>query len=268
MKITHLNCGTFCPFGGALLDGSSRGPTAHLICRCLLIESNDGLILIDTGLGTEDIRFPETRLSPVMRHLVRPKLRMEETALHQIQELGFKAKDVRHIILTHLDFDHAGGVSDFPEAKVHVLEEELRTATHPKGFIAKSRYRQEQMRSHANWNTYNPQGENWFGFSSVRNLKGLPPEFLFIPLKGHTLGHAGVAIQTNEGWHLHAGDAYFHHHQLAPKYSCPPALTAYQRIMDMDRDTRIENLNRLRDLQRLHSAEVSVVCSHDASHFP
>jgi glyoxylase-like metal-dependent hydrolase (beta-lactamase superfamily II) len=202
-----------------------------------------------------------------MRHLVRPKLQLEETALHQIQSLGYKQKDIRHIILTHLDFDHAGGVSDFPEASVHVLEPELRAATNPKGFIARSRYRQEQMRSHANWNTYTPQGEGWFGFSSVRNLKGLPPEILFIPLKGHTLGHAGVAIQIKEGWHLHAGDAYFHHQQLAPRYSCPPALTAYQRIMDTDHAARVENLNRLRELQGEQSGKVSIFCSHDASDF-
>jgi glyoxylase-like metal-dependent hydrolase (beta-lactamase superfamily II) len=37
---------------------------------------------------------------------------------HQVQRLGFDPRDVRHIVLTHLDFDHAGGLDDFPHATV------------------------------------------------------------------------------------------------------------------------------------------------------
>ena len=33
---------------------------------------------------------------------------------------GFRREDVRHILVTHLDFDHAGGLPDFPDAVVHV----------------------------------------------------------------------------------------------------------------------------------------------------
>lgn len=49
MRIHHLNCGTDCPFGGALFDGRSKGLTGHLVCHCLLIETNEGLVLVDTG---------------------------------------------------------------------------------------------------------------------------------------------------------------------------------------------------------------------------
>jgi hypothetical protein len=50
MKIHHLNCGCMCPFGGAFYDGFSKGLHAHLVCHCLLIETDrDGLILVDTG---------------------------------------------------------------------------------------------------------------------------------------------------------------------------------------------------------------------------
>jgi len=34
------------------------------------------------------------------------------------------ASDVRHIVLTHLGFDHAGGLDDFPAATVHLLRQE------------------------------------------------------------------------------------------------------------------------------------------------
>ena len=50
------------------------------------------------------------------------------------------------------------------------------------------------------------------GFERVRQLSGVPPEVLLVPLPGHTLGHAGVAIERTSGnWVLQAGDAYFYH---------------------------------------------------------
>ncbi|WP_341530547.1 hypothetical protein WKK05_15475 [Nostoc sp. UHCC 0302] len=64
MHIHHLNCGCMCPIGGALFDGFSRGLVANLICHCLLVETNQGLVLIDTGFGQRDIQAPSSRLSP------------------------------------------------------------------------------------------------------------------------------------------------------------------------------------------------------------
>lgn len=52
----------------------------------------------------------------------------DETAIRQVERLGYTADDVRHIILTHLDIDHSGGLSDFPAAQVHVLQAEIDAA--------------------------------------------------------------------------------------------------------------------------------------------
>jgi len=75
MKIHHLNCGTCCPVGGYLLDGYSTGISAHLVCYCLLIETENGLVLIDTGYGAQDIARPRDRLSNFFLALNRPQLR-------------------------------------------------------------------------------------------------------------------------------------------------------------------------------------------------
>lgn len=42
--------------------------------------------------------------------------------MRQIRRLGYAASDVCHIVLTELDFDHAGGLEDFPDARVHVFD--------------------------------------------------------------------------------------------------------------------------------------------------
>ncbi|HEX8483103.1 MAG TPA: MBL fold metallo-hydrolase [Allosphingosinicella sp.] len=271
MRVHHLNCGTDCPVGGALFDGRSLGPLGRLVCHCLLIEHDSGLILVDTGYGLKDVdhphRPPHPRITRAMRTLLNIRLRESETAVRQIEALGFKAADVRHILLTHLDFDHAGGLEDFPQAAIHVMSEEFTAATGPRrGFVPRNRYRPSQFDEVRDWQLHaGPSGEPWFGFEAVRGLGGLPPEILMVPLPGHTWGHAGIAVDRGaEGWLLHAGDAYFYRHEVRrPERKCTPGLRAYQTMMEVDRERRLSNQARLRALSIERAADVKLICAHD-----
>ena len=251
-----------CPLGGRLWDGFSHGAFAKLVCHCWLIESEDGLILIDTGIA----RDPARRAHPMFDKLNRPFVDDGHCAVTQIERLGFSASDVRHIVMTHLDFDHAGGIIDFPNARLHVMESELVSAQRPRGFVGSRRYLNQQWARARDWQTYRTEGEPWFGFRAVRQLRGLPPEILLVPLRGHTEGHAGVAVKTDEdGWMLHAGDAYFYRGEMdVEAYRCTPGCRAYQRFMAVDNPQRLMNQSRLRDLVKTHSDEVRVCSSHDA----
>jgi len=265
MRVHYLQCGTDCPLGGRLYDGFSKGPLARIPCAAQLIETNEGLVLIDTGYGMEDVRHPHPRLSRFFHTLLNIRFRAEETALAQVKALGFSPADVRHIILTHLDFDHAGGLEDFPNARVHVMEAEKKHAElKRRGFITRRRYRPDQWNEVRDWRTYQTSGERWFGFDRVSQLDGLPPEILMVPMPGHTWGHAGVAVSTSSGWVLNAGDAYFYRHELDhDRRRCTPGLRFYQTMMEVDRRQRFENQERLRGLKRSHSNDVTIFCSHD-----
>ena len=266
MRIHHLNCGCMCPLGGRLWDGVSRRPTATLVCHCVLVETEKGLVLIDTGLGKRDIERPHERLSPFFVYFNNIQLDPTHTALEQVRLRGFNPADVRHIVLTHLDFDHAGGLEDFPNATVHVLRSEFDAARTRKGIVATGRYRPEQWDGVKSWRLHRPAGERWFGFESVRDLPGLPPEILMVPLPGHTVGHAGVAVDTPDGWLLNAGDAYFYRHEMDPRPRTTPGLAGYQRLMEVDREARLSNLERLRRLAN-ETTGIRVFCSHDAIEF-
>lgn len=266
MHVHHINCGTDCPYGGALFDGRSGGITGKLVCHCLVIETNAGLVLIDTGYGMNDVRRPQGRITKPMMAMLNIHLREQDTAVRQLEAMGHKAADVRHIVLTHLDFDHAGGLDDFPKAAIHVMDAEYVAATGPRtGFVPRNRYRPMQFDGVRDWRRYKPgRGEPWFGFDAVRQLEGLPPEILLIPLPGHTWGHAGVAVDTHDGWLLHAGDAYFYRGEVRrPDRDCTPGLRAYQTMMEVDRDARMANQERVRVLSVEHRDKVRVICAHD-----
>jgi glyoxylase-like metal-dependent hydrolase (beta-lactamase superfamily II) len=267
MKIHHLNCATLRPFGGRLVTGSGRVFTAaELVCHCLLIEADHGLVLVDTGLGIDDVKDPDATLSRTFQRLARPVLAESETALRQIERLGFRAEDVRDIVLTHLDLDHAGGLRDFPTARVHVLRSELEAARSARTSLERERYPRGQWAHGPRWVPHDPQGEAWFGFAAVRGLPDVPVEILLVPLIGHTVGHTGVAVRDGEGWLLHAGDAYFFHGEMrADAPVCPPALRLMQARMETARGLRLANQERLRELVREHGAEISVFSAHDAT---
>jgi glyoxylase-like metal-dependent hydrolase (beta-lactamase superfamily II) len=254
------------------MDGR-RGATgaARLSCHCILLEGSHGLVLLDTGLGVRDVTRPRSRLSPLFLDvLCRPRLREEDTAVRQIERLGFSADDVRDIVLTHLDFDHAGGLDDFPKARVHLFAREELQASAQRSWLERQRFRPAQWSTRSRWVTYSPSdgGEAWLGLEAVRPIPSAPYVAL-IPLPGHTLGHAGIAFRDDyRGWMLLAGDAYFFHGEVDPRrYHCPPGLRFYQWLMETRRDLRLANQVRLRELVRAYSSEVTVFCSHDETEF-
>ena len=270
MRVHHLNCISSCPLGGRLMDGSTRAilGRGHLTCHCLLIETGSELVLVDTGFGLLDVADPSSRLSRFFLFLVAPEFRAEMTAVRQIERLGFDPADVRHIVLTHLDFDHAGGLDDFPHAAVHLLGAEIEAATARSTVLDRMRYRPQQWSTLPRWVAYEPGGEPWFGFDCVRQLDGVPPDILLVPLVGHTFGHAGVAVRRDDDWLLLAGDAYFFHAEMDPDSpSCTPGLRFYQWMMEKDRDARLANQRRLRELRRSHGEKVRIACSHDVVEF-
>jgi glyoxylase-like metal-dependent hydrolase (beta-lactamase superfamily II) len=260
-RLHHLNCGTMCPWGRRYING--EGPllaSARIVCHVLLVEGTEGLVLIDTGFGTDDLR----RLNRPFAAMMRPRLEVGETAVSRVRELGFDPADVRHIVLTHLDIDHAGGLPDFPQAQVHVWAREHEMMMRPP---LRERVRYAIGSAHwahgPRWATHEFAGEEWLGFESVRVLPDSDAEILLIPLPGHSLGHTGIAVRQPNGWVLHCGDAYFYRDEVSTPPHCPPGLRIFQAMVQANGKLRHQNQERLRELARRHSEEVELICSHD-----
>lgn len=168
---------------------------------CFLAATNQGPVLVDTGFGTRDYLAP-ARLMNFFLTMMRSARDVSETAFHQIQRLGHKPDDVKHIIQTHLHIDHAGGLSDFPHAQVHILKAEYDHIMSQRGW----EYRPEHWAHKPNWVLHELNGEKWYDFDALK-LEGFEPEIWLVPLIGHTPGHTAVAIKQERGWVLHGGDA-------------------------------------------------------------
>lgn len=248
MRVHHVDCASLCPIARSLTQGDgSLFERGTMPAHCLIIETDaHGLVVVDTGLGEADVADPRGRLGWVFSAIVGATAGRATTLRQHVRALGLDPADVRHILVTHLDLDHAGGLPDFPHAVVHLHANEKNAALAPT-LRERERYKAAQWAHGPRWQTYDASGEAWRGFAAVRQLVGLPPEILCVPMSGHTRGHWLVAIEGAGGPLVHCGDAYFHRGTLEGT-RVPWGLASFEGLLAYDRKQVTANHARLREL--------------------
>jgi glyoxylase-like metal-dependent hydrolase (beta-lactamase superfamily II) len=261
--VHHLNCATMCPVAGRLLgQGPGRG---RMVAHCLLVETErDGLVLVDTGFGTRDVER-KTRLSGAFRRVVGPTLDRAECAIEQVVALGYRPEDVKHVVVTHLDLDHAGGLCDFPHAKVHLHAREHAAAIAPPTLLERQRYLRDHWAHGPRWEVYREDGDSWRGLPSINRLRGLDADVGLLPMHGHTRGHSAIVVRAQDRWLVHAGDAYFHRNAMHGG-AVPVGFAAFERLAQIDAASRRASAAALRQL-RASYPDVDLFCAHDAAEF-
>jgi len=239
MQIHQLDCAPVRPYV----------PPVTSSTLCTLVVGGDELVLIDTGLGTRDLTVPSARMR-IFLALMRCQRDLAQTAHHQIQALGYQPMHVKHVVVTHLHLDHSGGLPDFPEAWVHVTHAEYEAATSPSG-VQRLFYEPSHWQHGPRWRTQEEVALGaWFGFDAIEIREIQAARVVMVPLAGHSPGHAGVAVETPNGWLFHCGDAL----PLGGLDSPAPNSISQAACGP--------HIDRIRRLTRDHEGEIEVLSSH------
>jgi glyoxylase-like metal-dependent hydrolase (beta-lactamase superfamily II) len=216
--------------------------------RCLLIEHDAGLILIDTGAGNkENEKFIDI-------YGIENTGRDGRTALEDaIAGAGFTPDDVAIVISSHLHFDHAGGntwknpggetLPAFPNARYFVQRGEYDYATHTNERTAASYFP-------ANFEPVRAAGR----LELVDGEREIVPGVRVIPTPGHVPFHQGVLIES-------AGERAFYLADLVPTAAHLPL----PWIMGYDVEPLVTLETKRGILARALADEWLLVFEHDAT---
>lgn len=161
--------------------------------RCLLVEHDDGLVLIDTGAGNkENAKFHDIyglENSGALNNAGVARTNLEDAIL----AAGHRVDDIKLVINTHLHFDHAGGDTyigsagtvraSYPNAKYVVQKGEHHWATHTNERTAASYFER-------NWEPIREAGN----FELIEGEQEIVPGISVIMSPGHVPFHQSVLI--------------------------------------------------------------------------
>lgn len=177
-------------------DDRNRIPLA---LRCLLIEHDDGLVLVDTGVGNKE----ERKFIDI--YAVENTGEIGATILEDsIVALGFSIDDIKYVINTHLHFDHAGGntvdggeepLLAFPNATYVVQRRELDFGRHTNERTAAS-YLPHNFEPVA-------AADRW---QLVDGAAEILPGVSVLPTPGHVPYHQSVVVRDGDETACFVGD--------------------------------------------------------------
>jgi glyoxylase-like metal-dependent hydrolase (beta-lactamase superfamily II) len=153
-----------------------------------LIEDPDGDLAIDTGLGRR-VHVPRWQ-----RRFVPTVVSGPVTMHDAMRQRGLDPASVSRVILTHLDWDHAGGVDRFPHAEILVHRPEYESATGRAGAV---RYQTHAWPPRFSPTLYDLEPEPFGPFPASLALTERG-DVRLVPLPGHSAGQVGVVVATDD----------------------------------------------------------------------
>jgi N-acyl homoserine lactone hydrolase len=185
------------------------------------IKQPDGVVLIDTGMNDPgDAEWAKTwplEIRPITDALADHRL---------------TTNDVTTVVMTHLDHDHSGNNTLFPNAPIVVQQAEVehQRATLP-----------EDMRAH--WDF---EGAN---FRLLDGDERLTPDLLVVATPGHTPGHQSILVGHGDDTELIVGDAAYTYDLWQLQDDFDETHPAYSIQIRTDKKTWLSSLEKLRDFK-------------------
>lgn len=172
--------------------------------QCFLIKHRDGLVLFDTGIDpaivSDNLYIKQAIGRFLLPRIFRLHVRQDDRIDRVLEKAGTAASDIRIAVISHLHFDHVGGIAQIPQANLLVNEREwaILSEPHPE--------QEWILREHieipsAKWRqiTFEPTEDPLFaGFDGIHDVAG-DGSMILLPTPGHTSGSLSMLIRR-EGW--------------------------------------------------------------------
>jgi N-acyl homoserine lactone hydrolase len=169
-----------------------------------LIEHKDGPVLFDTGLDPSIVSNPQYIKNPVGRFLLKRIFRLHISEKDRMKTvlatIGQAPENIRTAVISHLHFDHVGGIADIPQADLLVSQQEWAQLSEPhpeRKWILKEHINIP----HARWRpiTFQPSADPLFiEFEGIYDVAG-DGSMILLPTPGHTPGSLSMLIRC-QGW--------------------------------------------------------------------
>lgn len=184
-----------------------------------VVKHLEGLVLFDTGLDPAVLTNPNYVDSFIgrffMRRLFRYKMEPEKLTV-KLAGFGYDKADVRKVVISHLHFDHIGGIAEVPQAELLVSRDEWDqlSGPHPEREFV---FREHINRHDAKWRplgfeqTDDPLFAPFGGYHDVMKDGSI----ILLPTPGHTPGSLSMLVRM-EGRAplLFVGDLSYRTHLL------------------------------------------------------
>jgi glyoxylase-like metal-dependent hydrolase (beta-lactamase superfamily II) len=188
-----------------------------------VLKSGDKTILVDSGY---DLAEAKRRQRPILRE-----------PAEALAGIGIKADEITQLIVTHLHYDHAGGLTQFPNATIHLQSAEMAYATGP--CMCHATLRMPFSPSHiceAVKRVYS--GRVVFHEGDGEVADGVTVHCI----GGHSRGLQAVRVRTEAGWLCLASDAAHYYENVFAKKPFPIVvdlqnmLDGYERVSNLASD--------------------------------
>jgi N-acyl homoserine lactone hydrolase len=189
-----------------------------------LVETTEGYVLLDTGMNSSYVREGEVRdkYFGADNSYPPPVVLEHHELLFQLKKMELSPGDIRHVVMSHLHYDHTGNLEHFRHARISVQAKELDHALSDKH--NKSYIREDYALPDLQWHKVQGDWDIASGFKA-----------LFTP--GHTPGHQSFVLELPNAGKLvltaDAGDLQENFDKdIIPGETSDPeaALTSLQRL--------------------------------------
>jgi len=202
IKISYMETAYAETLEAFVFGGGSLFKPVRMSHNAVLIEHPSGSLLFDTGLGKDiDLQFRDMPLwaIPVFQY----------KKIYSAKEILEKnGKAVERIFLSHLHFDHASGIEDFPESDINTTQTELNFArseeARPPAFLS------SQYDGRISWKIIEFTSGPYEIFEKSFDLFG-DGSIVFVPLQGHSPESLGMFINRSpDERYFFTGDITWH----------------------------------------------------------